>query len=179
MIGSDARIWLSRGLCGYALKGLEKVITSMLDQPPPIHPLTDDDVSTNNHPILKDLHRLPNGVRLRLALGTIVNDLFARQPFHPPYRHTHPPQPKPTHAHESTLLSGLTDLPDVLRPLAPISGAFAPRLQQPFHQPSPSPMALHSPAYSDYTAQYSQPSPNQPGSAQVSVSNFPSTTISR
>src|SRR5260221_2250953 len=46
-------------------EGLEKVITSMLDQPPPIHPLTDDDPSTNstnNHPNLKELHRLPNAV---------------------------------------------------------------------------------------------------------------------
>jgi len=148
-------------------EGLEKVITSMLDQPPPIHPLTDDP-STNNHPNLKELHRLPNGVRLRLALGAIVNDLFARQPFHPPYRHTHPPQSqKPTHATQDYSPS---DLPEVLRSLAPISGAFALHAQQPTHQPSP--MALHSPAYSDYTTQYSQPSPGQPGSTQIPYQTF-------
>ncbi|TEB11615.1 hypothetical protein FA13DRAFT_989400 [Coprinellus micaceus] len=38
---------------------------------------------TGRHP-----HILPNGVRLRLALGTIINDFFARQAPHPPYRHT-------------------------------------------------------------------------------------------
>lgn len=153
-------------------EGLEKVITSMLEQPPPIHPLTNDDVSTNDQPDFKDLHRLPNGVRLRLALGTIINDLFARQPFHPPYRHTHPPRtPKPGHIslQEYSPIASPSDLPDVLRALAPISGAFAPRHQPPPHQPSPSPVNLHSPAYSDFAAQYSQPSPNP---AQIPYQTF-------
>jgi hypothetical protein len=85
--------------------GLEKVVTSMLDQPPPVHPILDDDLSTpptspqrpesqhspqraTSHP-----HTLPNGVRLRLALGTVINDLFARQAPTPPYRHHHHPPP--------------------------------------------------------------------------------------
>ncbi|KAG2061116.1 hypothetical protein BDR06DRAFT_947661 [Suillus hirtellus] len=86
--------------------GLEKVVTSMLDQPPPVHPILDDDLhtpptspqrpesqqsphrATSNHP-----HTLPNGVRLRLALGTVINDLFARQAPPPAYRHHHHPPP--------------------------------------------------------------------------------------
>ena len=88
--------------------GLEKVVTSMLEQPPPVHPILDDDPITpptspnrqeshsspqspqrpHSHP-----HTLPNGVRLRLALGTVINDLFARQAPPPPYRHHHHPPP--------------------------------------------------------------------------------------
>jgi len=161
---------LARGLRLRA-EGLEKVITSMLDQPPPIHPLTDD-VSPSHHSHLIDLHRLPNGVRLRLALGTIINDLFARQTFHPPYRHTHPHQGgKHTgHSEHSPVMASPSDLPDVLRSLAPVSGAFVPRyqLQQLAHHhhqtPTTSPM-IHSPPYSDF--QYSQSSPNPPGSGQT------------
>ncbi|KAF8657562.1 hypothetical protein AX16_002199 [Volvariella volvacea WC 439] len=80
-------------------EGLEKVVTSMLDQPPPVHPIPEDEFTTpptsprsgggaqngsgrRSHP-----HTLPNGVRLRLALGTVINDLFARQAPPPPYRH--------------------------------------------------------------------------------------------
>ncbi|KAH7920237.1 hypothetical protein BV22DRAFT_1040074 [Leucogyrophana mollusca] len=86
-------------------EGLEKVVASMLDQPPPVHPILDDEPSTpptspkrpesqhspqrnTSHP-----HTLPNGVRLRLALGTVINDLFARQAPPPPYRHHHHPPP--------------------------------------------------------------------------------------
>jgi hypothetical protein len=36
---------------------------------------------------------LPNGVRLRLALSTVINDLFARQSPTAPYRHHHHPPP--------------------------------------------------------------------------------------
>ncbi|KAG1896929.1 uncharacterized protein F5891DRAFT_1130134 [Suillus fuscotomentosus] len=78
--------------------GLEKVVTSMLDQPPPVHPILDGDLNTpptspqrpesQHHP-----HTLPNGVRLRLALGTVINDLFARQAPPPAYRHHHHPPP--------------------------------------------------------------------------------------
>ena len=140
----------------------------MLDQPPPIHPLTDD-ISPSHHSNLIDLHRLPNGVRLRLALGTIINDLFARQTFHPPYRHTHPHQggkhPHNTgHSEHSPVMASPSDLPNVL---APVSGAFVPRYQlQHLHHPTPttSPM-IHSPPYSDF--QYSQSSPNLPGSGQT------------
>ncbi|KAG6337098.1 hypothetical protein ID866_1972 [Astraeus odoratus] len=77
---------------------LEKVVTSMLEQPPPVHyPVLDDELATpptspkrgsKSHP-----HTLPNGVRLRLALGTVINDLFARQAPVSPYRHHHHPPP--------------------------------------------------------------------------------------
>lgn len=89
---------LSRNLRVRAIN-LEKVVTSMLDQPPPVHyPVLDDEPATpssspkrsrrKDHP-----HTLPNGVRLRLALGAVVNDLFARQAPISPYRHHHHPPP--------------------------------------------------------------------------------------
>ncbi|KAK7033458.1 hypothetical protein R3P38DRAFT_2922762 [Favolaschia claudopus] len=73
-------------------EGLEKVITSMLDQPPPEHrPLDEDVLTPPTSPRILPTggrtpgpHVLPNGVRLRLGLGTMINDLFARQaPVHP------------------------------------------------------------------------------------------------
>lgn len=78
-------------------EGLEKVVTSMLDQPPPVHPNYDDDfpsppTSPNIPPTNQrkssssHQHTLPNGVRLRLALGTMINDLFARQSPIPRFR---------------------------------------------------------------------------------------------
>lgn len=78
-------------------EGLEKVATAMLGQPPPFHAMDNDDLLTpptspkaNSSPSSGPVphhHTLPNGVRLRLALGTIINDLFARQAPNPPYRH--------------------------------------------------------------------------------------------
>ena len=77
-------------------EGLEKVVTSMLEQPPPLPPINNEDIwtpptSPRMHSFtFKDPsnpHSLPNGVRLRLALGTVINDLFARQAPPPPYRH--------------------------------------------------------------------------------------------
>ena len=75
-------------------ESLEKVVTAMLDQPPTIEPKHGDE----NHPSSTPrphhhLHTLPNGVRLRLALGTVINDLFARtsQPSQPKAM---PPYPK-------------------------------------------------------------------------------------
>jgi len=82
-------------------ESLEYVITSMLEQPPRDTPFPQDDpiapVSTlvrSRSPLPLDPRRpqttpmvtpspvrkqiLPNGVRLRLALSTIINDLFAR-----------------------------------------------------------------------------------------------------
>ncbi|TFK27952.1 hypothetical protein FA15DRAFT_665966 [Coprinopsis marcescibilis] len=147
-------------------EGLEKVVTSMLDQPPPIphHPAPDDhhhhhhhhhhkhrhwgvehpspNTRTGKHP-----HTLPNGVRLRLALDTIVNDLFARQAPHPPYRHTHqiiseplgqedtsspPPVPSvsPTPCRDN--------LPEALLPISRVSGMFKPKTDKQTHQRTPS-----------------------------------------
>ncbi|KAJ7285367.1 hypothetical protein C8J57DRAFT_1709586 [Mycena rebaudengoi] len=77
-------------------EGLEKVISSMLAQPPPLHPIPDEDMLTpptspkltpTGQPDPAHPHTLPNGVRLRLALGTMINDLFARQAPVPPHRH--------------------------------------------------------------------------------------------
>lgn len=73
-------------------EGLEKVVTAMLDQPPvTVHPVDDEDVfSPPTSPKLgpsKHPHVLPNGVRLRLSLGTMINDFFARQAPPSPYRH--------------------------------------------------------------------------------------------
>ncbi|KAK7466129.1 hypothetical protein VKT23_004854 [Stygiomarasmius scandens] len=83
-------------------EGLEKVVTSMLVQPPPVHPIHDEDLgSPPTSPFIlpenpngsvgaagrrPHQHTLPNGVRLRLALGTVVNDLFSRQAPPPPFR---------------------------------------------------------------------------------------------
>jgi len=68
---------------------VEKVVASMLHQPPEVRPLHPGDtvnppnspepkkqtpVGTNSHP-----HTLPNGVRLRAALATLINDFFARE----------------------------------------------------------------------------------------------------
>ncbi|KAJ8516628.1 hypothetical protein ONZ45_g6099 [Pleurotus djamor] len=90
---SDQDLLLARSLRLRA-EGLEKVVTSMLDQPPvTVHPTDDDDVyapptSPNIGPS-KHPHVLPNGVRLRLSLGTMINDFFARQAPPSPYRHHH------------------------------------------------------------------------------------------
>lgn len=74
-------------------ESVEKVIASMLDQPPEVPPVHPDDsfeaptspqlqpVNAQRHP-----HTLPNGVRLRLAVGTVINDLFARRAPNPPHR---------------------------------------------------------------------------------------------
>ena len=87
-------------------EGLEKVVTAMLGQPPPVPMDHDDDPltpptspKTNSTPSAvpaPHYHTLPNGVRLRLALGTIINDLFARQAPNPPYRHQFDPSRTPS-----------------------------------------------------------------------------------
>ncbi|KAJ7071955.1 hypothetical protein C8F01DRAFT_1101965 [Mycena amicta] len=76
-------------------EGVEKVITSMLDQAPAPHPVPAEELLTPpTSPRIQPAstptsgpHALPNGVRLRLSLGTMINDLFARQAPVPPYRH--------------------------------------------------------------------------------------------
>lgn len=85
---------------------LEKVVSAMLDQPPPllhpVPPIGDELQSPPGTPKRRESqvtsksfhpHTLPNGVRLRLALGTVINDLFARQAPIAPYRHHHHPPP--------------------------------------------------------------------------------------
>ncbi|KAF8145414.1 hypothetical protein K438DRAFT_1991820 [Mycena galopus ATCC 62051] len=102
-------------------EGLEKVITSMLDQPPPPHRPIDEELLTpptsprilptggpNTGP-----HVLPNGVRLRLGLGTMINDLFARQ------------APVPTHRDRPQASSSMSP---VAAPATPNTGAPVPPL---------------------------------------------------
>lgn len=88
-------------------EAVEKVVSGMLEQPPMDHAFPEDEpvvpaptsprqrsgsvngaapptgIGTGKHP-----HTLPNGVRLRLALATVLNDLFARQM--PAMRHVRP-----------------------------------------------------------------------------------------
>ncbi|KAK1236386.1 hypothetical protein PQX77_000370 [Marasmius sp. AFHP31] len=78
-------------------EGLEKVVTSMLMQLPPVNPINEDDLevsttspkagSSSSNLRAQHPHTLPNGVRLRLALATVVNDLFARQTPPRPFRY--------------------------------------------------------------------------------------------
>ena len=88
----DARLAMKDPQLAKALRtrseSVEKVVASMLHQPPEVRPLHPDDVNspgspeskkqtqtgTNSHP-----HILPNGVRLRAALATLINDFFARE----------------------------------------------------------------------------------------------------
>ena len=89
----DARLALKDPQLAKALRtrseSVEKVVASMLHQPPEVRPLHPHDATnfpgspepkksmpagTNSHP-----HTLPNGVRLRAALATLINDFFARE----------------------------------------------------------------------------------------------------
>lgn len=126
-------------------EGVEKVVTSMLDQPPPLHRALDEDLMTPpTSPRIvpagsgaKDPHMLPNGVRLRLALGTMINDLFARQAPIPPHRHR---SQSVSAASPSTRIEvpALT-LPPALVPLATVSAACPDKPNvQPWTRPSSS-----------------------------------------
>jgi hypothetical protein len=108
-------------------ESLEKVVTAMLDQPPTIEPKHGDEnhpSSTSSRPH-RHPHTLPNGVRLRLALGTVINDLFARntQPL--------PSKAMPPYVQEFSLRGSATNsadrsyppLPPVITSLAVISAS--------------------------------------------------------
>ncbi|KAK0500194.1 hypothetical protein EDD18DRAFT_1102363 [Armillaria luteobubalina] len=122
---------------------LEKVVLSMLEQPPPVLPIPDEDIltpptspqmhasnqRTGSHP-----HTLPNGVRLRLALGVMINDLFARHAPPPPFRHQRSQQPhSPAVSHtpsdissvDPTYLPAPAHLPPALAAVASVS-AYSP-----------------------------------------------------
>lgn len=60
--------------------GVEKVLIAMLDQPPEVQPPYADEDAPRTPPAIhgEGEHHFPNGVRLRLALSTLVNDLFSR-----------------------------------------------------------------------------------------------------
>jgi hypothetical protein len=121
-------------------ESLEKVVTSMLDQPPAIHPVIEDDLLTlppspaaqpqptrrERHP-----HTLPNGVRLRLALDTVINDLFSRSDIPQPNQNPTRQESRTGDIasgtrHQSTSEGTVTSsnpsgLPTVLMPLSGIS----------------------------------------------------------
>lgn len=113
-------------------EGLEKVVTSMLEQPPPVHPILDSDfmdppTSPNQPP--RDSshpHTLPNGVRLRILLTTVVNDLFARQAPPPPYRHQRDPANNTAQNVQDP--ANPSDVPCALIPLSCISAIPPPQL---------------------------------------------------
>ncbi len=65
--------------------GFEKVLIAMLDRPPEVQALYSDDDAPRTSPAIHSIgeHHFPNGVRLRLALSTLVNDLFARDTLMP------------------------------------------------------------------------------------------------
>lgn len=102
-------------------ESVEKVITSMLNQPPKVPPLLPEELlepptSPQLHPQSPPRpseHSLPNGVRLRLALGTVINDIFARRAPSPPSRHI-------PSSHASGQLPP-PSLPPVLEPLVAVS----------------------------------------------------------
>jgi hypothetical protein len=102
-------------------ESVEKVITSMLNQPPKVPPLlpeelleppTSPQLQPQSPPRPRE-HTLPNGVRLRLALGTVVNDIFARRAPTPPTRHI-------PSTHSAQALPPLT-LPPAVEPLVAVS----------------------------------------------------------
>jgi hypothetical protein len=123
-------------------ESLEKVVASILDQPPVVHPRQEDDLAGSQpsrlHPISSHPPTLPNGVRLRLALGTVINDVFARQnpPLSPRQQEPRnsPPILRPSDSpllsntmilsDPSTLTLQFSPLPPCLIPLSSVSGAF-------------------------------------------------------
>ncbi|EJF64870.1 hypothetical protein DICSQDRAFT_80644 [Dichomitus squalens LYAD-421 SS1] len=103
-------------------ESVEKVATAMLDQPPEVRPMHPDDLlEPPTSPSLQPQnnrqhqHRLPNGVRLRLALATVVNDFFSRRAPDPPSRA--PVAPSDPNVPASAVL------PSALVPLAGLSNA--------------------------------------------------------
>ncbi|KAK7031179.1 hypothetical protein VNI00_013595 [Paramarasmius palmivorus] len=129
-------------------EGLEKVVTSMLVQLPPVHPIIEDDLSDASSPQIlpsgqkpKHPHTLPNGVRLRLALGTVINDLFARQSPPQPFRHRRHSTSSPSIArsnsshgdgsNDSSSVPPSSYLPEALTTLAPISAYSASHRNRP------------------------------------------------
>ncbi|RDX57180.1 hypothetical protein OH76DRAFT_1334876 [Lentinus brumalis] len=120
-------------------ESVEKVATAMLDQPPlekPMHPddLLDPPTSPSLHPQntrQQHEHTLPNGVRLRLALATVINDFFSRRAPDPPN--------KASVVHNDPAVPTSSFLPSSLVPLAGISNAsFIPGMARSQHRPIPS-----------------------------------------
>ncbi|CAK5268188.1 unnamed protein product [Mycena citricolor] len=128
---------LARGLRVRA-EAVERVITSMLEQMPKEGEgrRVDEEEDSGTPPTSPRIfpstqtpgpHVLPNGVRLRLLLGTMINDLFARQ------------APVQSHRHRRMSISSpaaqtvsLVALPPALSSLSNVSGSYP---EQPDIQP--------------------------------------------
>ncbi|KAI0707268.1 hypothetical protein C8Q76DRAFT_628896 [Earliella scabrosa] len=119
-------------------ESVEKVATAMLDQPPEERPMHPDDLlepptspSLQPQSARQHQHTLPNGVRLRLALATVINDFFSRRAPDPPTR------TPPTHTDPNVPISAV--LPSALVPLASLSNAsFIPGMARIQRKPVPS-----------------------------------------
>ena len=108
--------------------GVEKVLIAMLDQPPEVQPPYSDDDAPRTPPAIHGSgeHHFPNGVRLRLALSTLVNDLFARDvptPISPRSMTTPSMQPvnsqTPLSTPQVSAVSSATAIPNTISPLPP------------------------------------------------------------
>jgi hypothetical protein len=168
-------------------EGLEKVVTAMLGQPPPL-PLVEDEeiltpptspqINSTHEPSVPHPHKLPNGVRLRLALGTMINDLFARQAPIPPYRHQFQTVKSPSDqspADSTSVYSAYASdgLPSALLQLSTISASC----NGGHSAASPSnsrrsPSHRHTPSSSSTPGPSSAASPSYPGYSPQSVSLF-------
>lgn len=102
-------------------ESVEKVATAMLDQPPEERPMHPDDLlepptspSLQPQSARQHKHILPNGVRLRLALATVINDFFSR-------RAPDLPSKAPIHTDPNVPVSSV--LPTALVPLASVCNA--------------------------------------------------------
>ncbi|KAI0749645.1 hypothetical protein C8Q80DRAFT_1163205 [Daedaleopsis nitida] len=119
-------------------ESVEKVATAMLDQPPqekPLHPddLLDPPTSPSLQPqnARQHQHTLPNGVRLRLTLATVINDFFCRRAPDPPQR--------PPIVHTDPNVPVASVLPSSLIPLAGLCNAsFIPGVARTSRKPVPS-----------------------------------------
>ncbi|KXN86084.1 hypothetical protein AN958_10560 [Leucoagaricus sp. SymC.cos] len=167
-------------------ESLESVISSMLDQPPPHHPIDEDDPPTTSPPSPKGIrtglhpHTLPNGVRLRIALDTIINDLFARQAPPQPYRHTHPPKHHEEAHHDPH--HTIPNFPETLIPLLPLSGTSTPSHEAayassyhatPEYATHPTHTHLHSPTYKQHPTLCTRVTSYYTSGADPSTANSP------
>src|ERR1700677_142941 len=100
-------------------------------------------------PSLARKNVLPNGIRLRLALTTVINDLFSRQPL--VYRQLRfqsaaaapssssssdsgaPASRRTARSSSSSMSSHLSRLPPSLVPISPVSSAAASPISSPPH----------------------------------------------
>ncbi|EJD07011.1 uncharacterized protein FOMMEDRAFT_165647 [Fomitiporia mediterranea MF3/22] len=113
--------------------GVEKVLIAMLDQPPEVQPPYADEDAPRTPPAIHGVgeHFFPNGVRFRLTLSTLVNDLFARDIPTPLS-----PRTSNTPAYQARNAQTPSSTPHV----TPVSNA---------NRPAPTSMTLPSPALSN------------------------------